>query len=94
MTTSGIDGLGRSATHLGIVAVVGGVAAWRLSQTRNRRRARQAAEAPIPGGAGRRAGRVARKLRKPRGPVRRTGPQRVAVLLRVGDVDQAGPVGV
>jgi hypothetical protein len=47
MTTFGIDGLGRSATYLGIVAVVGGVAAWRLSHVRSRRRARQAAEGPI-----------------------------------------------
>jgi uncharacterized protein len=39
MTTFGIDGLARSATYLGIVVVVGAVAAWRLSQARSRRRA-------------------------------------------------------
>jgi hypothetical protein len=33
--------------YLGIVVVVGAVAAWRLSQARSRRRARQAARAPI-----------------------------------------------
>jgi hypothetical protein len=47
MTAFGIQGLARSALHLAIVVVVGSVAAWRLSQARNRRRARQAAEAPI-----------------------------------------------
>ena len=47
MTTFGIDGLARSATYLGIVVAVGAVAAWRLSQARSRRRARQAAEAPM-----------------------------------------------
>jgi len=47
MTTFGIQGLARSALYLGIVGVVGAVAAWRLSQARNRRRARQAAEVPI-----------------------------------------------
>jgi hypothetical protein len=47
MTTFGIDGLARSATYLGIVVLVGAVAAWRLSQARSRRRARQAAEAPV-----------------------------------------------
>ncbi len=47
MTTFGINGLARSALYLAIVGVVGAVAAWRLSQARNRRRARQAAKAPI-----------------------------------------------
>lgn len=46
MTTFGVNGLARSATYLAIVAVVGGAAAWRLSQARTRRRARQA-PAPI-----------------------------------------------
>jgi uncharacterized protein len=48
MTTFGIDGLARSAAYLGIVVAVGAVAAWRLSQARSRRRARQAAEGPVP----------------------------------------------
>jgi uncharacterized protein len=48
MTTFGINGPARLALYLAIVAVVGTVAAWRLSQARSRRRARQAAEAPIP----------------------------------------------
>ena len=47
MTTFGIQGLARSALYLAIVVVVGAVAAWRLSQARNRRRARQAPETPI-----------------------------------------------
>jgi uncharacterized membrane protein YfcA len=47
MTTFGIDGPARSATYLGIIVLVGAVAAWRLSQARSRRRARQAAEAPV-----------------------------------------------
>jgi uncharacterized protein len=47
MTTFGIDGLARSATYLGIIVLVGAVAAWRLSQARSRRRARQAAEGPV-----------------------------------------------
>jgi uncharacterized membrane protein YfcA len=47
MTTFGIDGLARSAAYLGIVVLVGAVAAWRLSQARSRRRVRQAAEAPV-----------------------------------------------
>jgi hypothetical protein len=47
MTTSGINGPARSALYLAIVAVVGAIAAWRLSQSRSRRRARQAAEAPV-----------------------------------------------
>ena len=47
MTTFGINGPARSVLYLAIVAVVGAVAAWRLSQARNRRRARQAAQAPI-----------------------------------------------
>jgi hypothetical protein len=47
MTTFGIDGLARSATYLGIIVLVGAVAAWRLSQARSRRRARQTAEAPV-----------------------------------------------
>jgi uncharacterized protein len=48
MTAFGINGLARLALYLAIIAVVGTVAAWRLSQARSRRRARQAAEAPIP----------------------------------------------
>jgi uncharacterized protein len=47
MTTFGIDGFARSAAYLGIVVAVGTVAAWRLSQARSRRHARQAAEAPV-----------------------------------------------
>jgi len=47
MNTFGIDGLGRSAAYLAIVAVVGAVAAWRLSQARSRR-ARQAATPILP----------------------------------------------
>jgi uncharacterized protein len=47
MTTFGIGGLARSAMYLGIVVVVGVVAAWRLSQARSRRHARQATGAPI-----------------------------------------------
>jgi hypothetical protein len=47
MTTFGIDGLARSAAYLGIVVVVGAAAAWRLSQARSRRRARQAVEGPV-----------------------------------------------
>src|SRR5918996_356890 len=42
LTTFGVDGLARSAMYLSIVVVVGGIAAWRLSQARSRRRARQA----------------------------------------------------
>lgn len=49
MTTFGIDGLARAAAYLGIVVLVGAVAAWRLSRARSRRRARQAAPiAPEP----------------------------------------------
>jgi uncharacterized protein len=47
MTTCGIEGLARSAAYLGIIVLVGAVAAWRLSQVRSRRRARQAAEGPV-----------------------------------------------
>jgi hypothetical protein len=47
MTAVGIDGAARSALYLAIVAVVGTVAAWRLSQARSRRRAKQAAQAPV-----------------------------------------------
>jgi uncharacterized protein len=47
MTTFGIQGLARSALYLAIIVVVAAFAAWRLSQARNRRRARQAAEAPV-----------------------------------------------
>ena len=47
MTTFGINGLARSALYLAIVAVVGAIAAWRLSQARSRRRAKQAAQAPV-----------------------------------------------
>jgi uncharacterized membrane protein YfcA len=42
MATFGVDGAARATTYLAIVAVVGGIAAWRLSQARSRRRARQA----------------------------------------------------
>jgi hypothetical protein len=38
---------GRGGNQLGIVVAVGAVAAWRLSQARSRRRARQAAEGPV-----------------------------------------------
>jgi uncharacterized protein len=48
MTTFGIHGLARSAMYLVIVAVVGAVAAWRLSQARNRRRVRRAATPMLP----------------------------------------------
>jgi type II secretory pathway pseudopilin PulG len=47
MTTFGINGPSRAALYLAIVAVVGAIAAWRLSQARSRRRARQAAETPV-----------------------------------------------
>ena len=47
MTTFGINGPARSALYLAIIAVVGAVATWRLSQARRRRRARQTAEAPV-----------------------------------------------
>jgi uncharacterized protein len=42
MATFGVDGAARAAAYLTIVVVVGGIAAWRLSQARSRRRARQA----------------------------------------------------
>jgi uncharacterized protein len=42
MATFGVDGAARATTYLMIVAVVGSIAAWRLSQARSRRRARQA----------------------------------------------------
>jgi len=46
--TFGIHGLWRSAMYLAIVGVVGSLAAWRLSQSRRRRRARAAvAQRPI-----------------------------------------------
>jgi uncharacterized protein len=48
MATFGVDGLARSATYLAIVVVVGGAAAWRLSQARTRRRAKQAAALVAP----------------------------------------------
>jgi uncharacterized membrane protein YfcA len=38
-STFGIDGAWRAAMYLAIVAVVGSLAAWRLSQSRRRRRA-------------------------------------------------------
>jgi hypothetical protein len=47
MTTFGINGPARSVLYLAIVAVVGAIAAWRLSQARSRRRARQASETPV-----------------------------------------------
>ena len=47
--TFGIDGSWRAALYLAIVAVVGVLAAWRLSQSRQRRRAKALAGAqPIP----------------------------------------------
>jgi uncharacterized membrane protein YfcA len=55
--TFGIDGAWRVALYLAIVAVVGALAAWRLTQSRQRRRARAAvastqhAPAPEPVGA-------------------------------------------
>jgi uncharacterized membrane protein YfcA len=45
MNTFGVQGLGRSAVYLTIAAVVGAVAAWRLSQSRRLRQAKQAAAA-------------------------------------------------
>jgi uncharacterized protein len=47
MTAFGINGPARSALYLAIVAVVGAIATWRLSQAHSRRRARRAAEAPV-----------------------------------------------
>jgi hypothetical protein len=43
----GINGPARSALYLAIIVVVGAIAAWRLSQARSRRRARQADKAPV-----------------------------------------------
>jgi hypothetical protein len=43
----GINGSARSALYLAIIVVVGAIAAWRLSQARSRRHARQAAEPPV-----------------------------------------------
>jgi uncharacterized protein len=54
-TTFGIQGAWRTAMYLAIVAVVGALAAWRLSQSRQRRRAKAVAAAqqrvPEPVGA-------------------------------------------
>ena len=48
-STFGVDGAWRAALYLAIVAVVGVLAAWRLSQSRQRRRAKALAGAqPIP----------------------------------------------
>jgi uncharacterized protein len=48
MTTFGINGPSRAALYLAIVAVVGAIAAWRLSQAHSRRRAkRRATETPV-----------------------------------------------
>jgi hypothetical protein len=47
MNAIGINGAARSGLYLAIVAVVGAIAAWRLSQARSRRRAKQAAQAPV-----------------------------------------------
>jgi uncharacterized protein len=53
-STFGVDGAWRTAMYLAIVAVVGALAAWRLSQSRQRRRAKAVAAAqrlPEPVGA-------------------------------------------
>jgi hypothetical protein len=48
-STFGIVGAWRAALYLAIVAVVGALASWRLSQSRQRRRAKALAGAqPIP----------------------------------------------
>ena len=53
-STFGLDGAWRTVMYLAIVAVVGALAAWRLSQSRQRRRAKAVATAqrlPEPVGA-------------------------------------------
>ena len=50
-STFGLDGAWRTVMYLAIVAVVGALAAWRLSQSRQRRRAKAIAGAtaqPVP----------------------------------------------
>ena len=48
-STFGIDGAWRATLYLAIVATVGALAAWRLSQSRERRRAKAlAGTQPIP----------------------------------------------
>ena len=49
-STFGVDGAWRTVMYLAIVAVVGTLAAWRLSQSRQRRQARAttAAAQPVP----------------------------------------------
>jgi lysylphosphatidylglycerol synthetase-like protein (DUF2156 family) len=49
-STFGVNGAWRAAMYLAIVAVVGSLAAWRLSQSRQRRRAKAVAAAsqPVP----------------------------------------------
>ena len=45
----GVNGAWRTAMYLAIVAVVGAVAAWRLTQSRQRRRAKAVAATAQPG---------------------------------------------
>jgi uncharacterized membrane protein YfcA len=45
MNTFGVQGLWRSVVYLAIAAVVGAIAAWRLTQSRRRRQAKVAAAA-------------------------------------------------
>jgi hypothetical protein len=47
-STLGIEGAWRAASYLAIVAVVGALAAWRLAQSRQRRRAAALAPRPLP----------------------------------------------
>ena len=47
-STFGIEGAWRAASYLAIVAVVGALAAWRLAQSRQRRRAAVLAPRPLP----------------------------------------------
>ena len=53
-STFGVDGAWRTVMYLAIVAVVGTLAAWRLTQARERRRAKAIAAAPARPRAGRR----------------------------------------
>jgi hypothetical protein len=47
-STFGLDGAWRTVMYLAIVAVVGALAAWRLSQSRQHRRAKTVAAAQRP----------------------------------------------
>jgi hypothetical protein len=47
-STFGINGAWRAALYLAIVGVVAALAAWRLTQSRQRRRAKALAGAPQP----------------------------------------------